>query len=466
VLGGLALVSLVAPADLAAPARMSVYPTHLALDYWFLLPVVLADRLSSGATWGLGLTAGLALVSVPWALAAGRARTALVVPARCTSCNKCYEDCPYDAIDMVARSDGRAYAQVAEVSLDKCVGCGICAGSCDSAGVGIPWFDALSQRHRIDALVESSTERAAGRGLLFLCAESAGQDLAVDASGRAAELPGYHVVRVPCAGWVHPLLAERARRRGASHVLIASCGEGSCRFREGGKWTRARMTGAREPALRLDRVGSDRVRTIALFRHESAKLLGAASELSNLTENARSGSAEGSGAGSGIGRRIAASAFGCALLGLLAVAIWWPSRASHHAPERASGALVVSFKHAGSSASVCRELRAEERAKLPLHMRPQQVCERSRVDVRLRVSLDGREIVRRSYPPQGVWGDGNSIAVEEFLVPGGAHTVLVELGDSPRPGEYPHRSEKRVAFRRDHKNVVVFDKLGGFRWYD
>src|SRR5690606_27562306 len=55
----------------------------------------------------------------------------------CTGCEQCSRDCPYEAITMVPRKDGRA-GLVAQVDDALCVSCGICAGSCAPMVVGPP----------------------------------------------------------------------------------------------------------------------------------------------------------------------------------------------------------------------------------------------------------------------------------------------------------------------------------------
>jgi ferredoxin len=56
----------------------------------------------------------------------------------CTGCTTCSQDCPYEAIAMVERSDfsRQSSALMARVDPSLCVGCGICAGSCAPMGVG------------------------------------------------------------------------------------------------------------------------------------------------------------------------------------------------------------------------------------------------------------------------------------------------------------------------------------------
>jgi coenzyme F420-reducing hydrogenase delta subunit len=343
---------------------------------------------------------------------------------------------------MVPRPEGGRHPTVAQIDPDKCVGCGICAGSCNSAGIGLPWLGVNAERRRVEALVEASGEK--GRFVAFVCGESA----------RVSELPGYEVVPVPCAGWVHALSVERLLRRGVPGVLIVACGPGSCVYREGPKWTRQRLAAERDPKLRVHKVSPDRVRVLELYRHESAK----------LADEARRFRAEHASAATVSRSPRQRAVAGLALAATLALAAWGVTRIGYAAPALDQPELVVSFKHPGQNAEQCREPSAEELAKAPVHMRPKKICERRRADVRLRVHVDGRKLVDRAYEPRGIWHDGNSIAIERIVVPEGEHAVRVEVGDTA-DGTWPHRAEERVRFEAGRRRVVLFDKLSGFRWF-
>jgi coenzyme F420-reducing hydrogenase delta subunit len=324
------------------------------------------------------------------------------------------------------------------------LGCGICAGSCDSAGIGLPWFDAIEQRHELDRKIALAPD---GSLLAVVCAGSAGSALHIDANGACADLPGYTVLRAPCAGWLHPLTVERAVRRGVAGVLVVACGPGSCTYREGAKWTTDRMQGRRLPALRTDKVAADRVRVLELFAVERARLVREASAFalsrapSKLSPMALPL------------RALAAAAviavFGAATVGATKVV---------HA--RAAGAmpmLVLSFRHAGQVADRCHDLSAAEKARLPVHMRPKKICERRRPDVRVRVALDGKPLFQRSYAPSGIWGDGMSVGIERIVVPAGDHAVLVEVGDTHDERSWNERTARRVHFEAGQNVIVVFE---------
>ena len=70
---------------------------------------------------------------LPWLPPLKRAPVAVVDLANCNGCTRCANDCPYNAIDMMPRTDGRAFEREAVVDPALCVSCGICAGACPTS---------------------------------------------------------------------------------------------------------------------------------------------------------------------------------------------------------------------------------------------------------------------------------------------------------------------------------------------
>lgn len=445
-IAAMTVLSLVVPADLAQPAHMAKTPSGFAVDGWYLWPLLLGERLGAGAAGALMLFATVFVFSMPWLLTRARPRPAVVEAARCTACERCYHDCPYDAIRMVPRSDGRPYPSVAMVDPSRCLGCGICAGSCDSAGIGLPWFDSLRERRDLDERIAEALSRGSAPKVAFVCAEAA-----TSAESLATAAAGYEVMSVPCAGWVHPLLAERGLRRGASEVTVIGCPPGQCHYREGSTWTHARLAGERQPALRTARTG-DAVRSLDIYRHESPALARLLVPASSKPSGRRAPS------------RFATGLAGVVLAVTLSGIAWAGTRVRYQAGQT-DPALVVSLKAAGATKNACRPLTDEERKKLPIHMQKQTVCERGRADVRLRVSIDGRVVLGKSYAPRGVWSDGNSVALERLRAPTGDHRVRVEVGDGLDPSAFVHVSERTTRFEPGRQTSVLFDQSRTFRWY-
>jgi ferredoxin len=294
-LGALVAVSAVIPAGLAPEADPFALAASLPLDglYAFWLPV--ARRVAPPVHLALWLASAGLLVSVPWWWRPRRPiRTSWVDPNHCTGCDSCTQDCPYEAIRMVPRSDGPAIdtdaaeraaasgrsALVALVDPTRCVGCGICAGSCAPMGVGpVGWtgrdqlaawrtlFDppaavsarpagALPQPARLaaspaepaGALLGGGTDRS--RSVLVL-----GCRQAVEGNRQRLERPGVALVATDCSGSLHTSVLELALKSGWGGVAVLTCSPRACLNREGPKWLAARVFAGREAELkpRVDR---------------------------------------------------------------------------------------------------------------------------------------------------------------------------------------------------------------------
>lgn len=446
------------PADTGPRADMQAIGGRITIDAWYLLPLLLIERLEAGAIWGVFLVFGVFLFTVPWTIARRRPPAATVVEARCNACQQCYEDCPYQAIRMAPRRDGRTDRSArALVDPALCVSCGICNGSCDTAAIGVPDLPELEVRERLTGWLAAAAARGESPLVALVCGESAAAALRVDpATGLSPDLPGYLVVVAPCAGWFLAHDVERALRRGASGVLVVSCPPGGCLYREGPLWAGERFAGERKPALRLDRLRGARVRMIHLDRTRTRALL---KEAVAFAEG-RSGAAES--------RRWPVLVRGLAGLGagvLLLAFTWAPSAVTHAVPGSDRAVLTVSFKHPGRAEDHCRSLSPEEIANLPRHMRRTEVCERRRAPVRLRVEVDGKLRLERAYPPRGLFGDGSSIAVERISVAPDRHRVRVAIGETHDPGEWSYTDTRELNFEAGRQRVVLFDRSAGFRWY-
>lgn len=99
--------------------------------------------------------------------------------------------------------------------------------------------------------------------------------------------------------------------------------------------------------------------------------------------------------------------------------------------------LKVAFKHVSGLAQTGAVLSREELEKLPRHMRPeggQQGGEsRSRRDTTVRVTLDGRPVLDKTYRPSGLRGDGPTFVYEELDLLPGRHRLEATLGEAAGP---------------------------------
>jgi ferredoxin/coenzyme F420-reducing hydrogenase delta subunit len=265
----LALLAAAVPALSAAPADFSRVPLPVPIDWFFLAPLVLVQWTSPATVWLLALAATALLAVLPWTVRQPRPTPAVVDLAQCNGCGRCFDDCPYGAVVLAPRRDGRRHALQAVVASDLCASCGICVGACPSSnpfrsieplatGIDLPQFPVAALRAKLrDALADRP-----GATVVFGCAEGADLD--------RLDAPGVVTLSLACAGQLPPSFADYALRRGATRVLIASCGEHACEYRFGARWTAHRLSGLREPALRAH--VRPRVRLIEAGRGEEDRV--------------------------------------------------------------------------------------------------------------------------------------------------------------------------------------------------
>ncbi len=256
-------LSLVFPAVSQAPADLAKLPGDVGLD-WFYLPLYpLLETWPGGVTWGGGLCLLLILLAIPFLPPLRRPPAAVVDLANCNGCRRCFNDCPYEAIAMIARADGRPFEAQPEVDASLCVACGLCAGSCPtsmpfrrrselSPGIDLPDFTMATLRDRVEAA-------AAGLGgptrlIVFGCENGLSASRMANSDVAAIQLR--------CIGQLPPSFIDYVFSNDhADGVVLTGCRENACHARFGIKWTDERLAGERDPHLRR-RVPRERVKTI------------------------------------------------------------------------------------------------------------------------------------------------------------------------------------------------------------
>jgi ferredoxin/coenzyme F420-reducing hydrogenase delta subunit len=233
-------------------------PVGVGLD-WFYLPLYpLTDIWGRGGVWAFLGVFSLMIGLMPWVPPLRRARVAVVDLAHCNGCARCAEDCPYEAIRLVGRTDGLPFPTQAQVNAAQCTSCGICVGACPSStpfrrseelktGIDLPDFTLKELRGRTIAAAKALQGPA--RVLVFACEH-----------GGARRLDG--AVRLPCVAMAPPSLFDFVLSQNlADGVAIAGCAESACFSRLGVAWTQQRIAGMRDPYLRA-RVPRERIATI------------------------------------------------------------------------------------------------------------------------------------------------------------------------------------------------------------
>jgi len=261
-------LSLLRPALSHGPANLDTVPAVVSLDWFYLALYPLLDLWPGLAVWALVIGGTLALLVVPWLSFRPQTRrpVAVVDLENCNGCGRCEADCPFTAVTMAPRTDGRAFAEQALVDPALCVSCGICAGACPTAtpyrrrsalvpGIDLPDFTVRDLRARTDEAAAALAAHGQENDRVMVYGCEHGPDLD-SVSG-----PGVAVVRLRCAAHLPPAFVDLVlSRRHADGVLLAGCREGACHFRHGIRWTHERIAGTRDPYLRA-RVPRERLAT-------------------------------------------------------------------------------------------------------------------------------------------------------------------------------------------------------------
>ncbi|MCC6415482.1 MAG: cytochrome b N-terminal domain-containing protein [Opitutaceae bacterium] len=460
----LAVASWWLPAPLDPPARMMEKPAELTVDAWYLTPLALALRWQSGGLWVAIGGVGLLGAALPWLL--GRrfspkareddrrppAAFQTVVDAdRCHACTQCVQDCPYDAVHMVPRSDTRWFATEARVDPTLCVGCAVCVGSCDSEAMRMPWFDAVDREPGILAGLQAKLAEGQPVKLALVAGDAWGEPAAVARTDWSRALPGYTVEAVPTAAWVRPKFIERVLAAGVERVAIVGDGRAESASRDGNRWAVERMAGTRKPSFRPFRAGGRDFSTVRVFE----SVPGATATLTKEVAAWETGRADQAPAPWNAARTVACLVLLTAIIALVAGGSHlWVRHPASDEPE-----LVVSFKALGAREANASALSAEQQAKLPVHMRGRSFETAKRVPVELQVTVDGVTGPARRYDAKGVSRDGPAIDVWRRTVPPGRHDVMIKLTDENGTREWTTVIEARSR----HLSVITYDPAEGFR---
>ncbi|MEI6559201.1 MAG: cytochrome b N-terminal domain-containing protein [Rhodospirillaceae bacterium] len=262
-LGMLLVLSFLKPALSHPPADLATVPSVIRLDWLYLTVYPLVNSWSALGTWAVVGGFTLLLTLLPWLPPLKRKPAAVVTLDYCNGCTRCAADCPYNAISMARRSDGKAFEQEAVVDAALCVTCGICVGSCPTATpfrttaelpVGIDLVD--QPLRQVRERTQQAARRCAGadlRVMVFGC------DHAV--APAALERHGVAVVGLPCIAMLPPSFIDYVLSRSlADGVFLTGCPESECHNRLGVTWMAQRLAGQRDPNLR-ERVPRERLAT-------------------------------------------------------------------------------------------------------------------------------------------------------------------------------------------------------------
>jgi quinol-cytochrome oxidoreductase complex cytochrome b subunit/coenzyme F420-reducing hydrogenase delta subunit len=257
------LLSAIHPAYSQGPANLAEVPGEVGLDWFYLGAYPLLENLPSTVTWTSAVAFLVIMAGIPWLPPFRKPAVAVVDLANCNGCSRCMNDCPYNAITMQVRSDGKPFAGEAVVDPDLCVACGICAGSCPTSmpfrrmsalipGIDVPGRAIAAIRADTNAEAERLTGSA--RIMIYGCMNAG--------VAEAFRSDRVGVVSLNCTGQLPLSFIDYVLSRHlADGVVIVGCAENSCYNRFGTKWTTERIANRRDPHLR-HRVPRERLKVV------------------------------------------------------------------------------------------------------------------------------------------------------------------------------------------------------------
>ena len=440
-LAGFVLLSLAWPAPLPPKADLLTIPGRIATDWFYGAWLPLAS-VSPAMALGVGVVFIALLVAVPWLVRpapVARPGSAAVDPESCEGCEQCFQDCPYDAIQMVTGLHPERHPLLAQVQPDLCVSCGLCTGSCASLAIGPPGRTARDQLAGARRFVADSAEPSR-RSLLVACRHNGG--LTDRLRRRCAEDPAAALLEVDCAGSLHPGTVSYLGRRFAG-TLIVACPTQNCVYREGTTLAEARIVGERRPAVagQIERLP---VRLLQASGGEWAKVAVAIDTL------------PGSPASIAATRRprwVLVVVLSVALLALVAMG----SR-SPQGTDADHSLLRLGWRLAGQVRERCRDLTAEELAARPIHMRRPRECVNEVLTYDLTAVVDGHMLTRQRVKSPGLRADRPLSVEEDLKITPGEHAVTITFTpEEPGGGGKPLTFEGRVQFAPARVVLITYE---------
>ena len=437
----LMILALLRPLPMLEKADFSRLVVDVPIDWLYLAFLPLSTQWGNTLFWGLAFAFFLVAAGLPWLWPGRSAGPARVTEHLCTGCALCALKCPYEAIDIVARSDESGFKSLATIKPNLCVGCGLCIGTCATVGIDL----GTTQTHalldnlrgalvaaRVDGeapvLVVTCQRHVALKSLPTLKESPIAPGVGITTITVDGRETGVVVADFPCAGmvnpeWLRPLLRDADTVRG---VALLTCPTDDCSYREGPHWLAQNLKYRRAllaaPLFWLEAVPGEKGHVLAFLRQI---VRGEAPETARVAERVRALLEPV--------HRTWRVAWRPLVTGLAVMMVLVGSSVFVEQPAAGvsvnSGLVRVVLAHPGKVKAVQGALSEEMAAQLPPGVSPEQILGGERYPVLLRVVVDGEVILEREYRPRGLRREGITYAVESLPLSTGDHTVQIFIMD-------------------------------------
>lgn len=459
---GLAILSLIKPVQMFAEADLSTLVQSVPMDAYYLgfLPVV--EAWGNIIFIGLAVFVGGSLFLLPWLAKGKDLGPALVDNPKCTGCNICYAECPYDAIHMVERDDETKYNRLAVINAAQCTGCGICVGSCPTDAIelkggysGEQLFGAMKGAlHRAkgegkDAIALFASQRDEALGSLPAKLNvGKGNALVAESGWGADEAARVLTAALPSVGSVNIEWVKTLQQEGARNIVIMSNPYDDSLNREDAHWILNRLH--LRPALAtknlhwLDVTPGD-AKKVETFLNELLK-----SGSHNGNENGKSSLPPVKERNKLIPSIVSGLVGTVLLLGLFALALPLDIPAGMNSAEGGALRIALDAKGRIEAANI------PEGVTLPEGADPVKIFGGTHFPISLRVVVDGETILDRTYKPSGVGGNGRISALEFLKVAPGAHQVEAWMKDDSN--DFRLAFSQEVNFEKGKALILAYDE--------
>jgi ferredoxin len=455
------------PARSAPKADLGQLPGRLTIDPFYLIYLPATVRISPAFFWSAALISFGVATAVPWLLRGARQRQPGVVVIdknTCTGCTNCANDCPYNAIVMAPRTDGKPHKLVAIENPNLCVGCGVCIGSCDGRAVSLTDLPVTPYYESILARVRGAAVRGPVK-VVFTCERHGAHGAKGAASGEWQVAGGTPDTRhaspvtivMPCVGVLHPNLAGQVIEVGAAEVLVVGCPADDCAQREGNLWIDARVNRTRPPRLRRNYMGAP-IHTALLPPNEFAAALKRAAPTpvpAQKTPPAKNGQVRPT-------VKPAHWIRGGALLALVLAAQVFVTDLPYQPFRLDESLLQLGARNEGELRRNSEVLTGPELAQLPpdeqvKYLNAQQA--EGRFPTRLRLEIDGRVVLDQTYRAQGFHQEGSAFVYDKFFLSPGEHEVRLSMDDAG--GELQTVIDQTVNFAPGQIRTLTLNRVTG-----
>jgi formate hydrogenlyase subunit 6/NADH:ubiquinone oxidoreductase subunit I len=401
VVGFLILFSLLSPVDISSKANLFLIRETFYVDVYYNAMIMFHHFAGSKYTLLFFLLPFFLLALFPYLFVPKKENQKPISqtdPKHCEGCKQCYEDCPFEAIQMIPRTEGSGSEEVASVFALKCVGCGICSASCSQLSIGPTAKSAGIQLDRARRLKTNS--KIFDLVICYCSFEHSEHGLIKKLqNSEHSKFESISFFPMECLGELH-IATLNTLSLMFKNVLVISCPTTICQNRSGVQLFKERIFGPRGP--KLPRMSD--FKNVNHFEIATTENLNLINDKFFLTQKIS----------------LALTTLILMFTGSQLTNIKWGEPINY-------SILRVALRLPPQYTEECRNLSKEEIEKLPIHMRKNKECKKTPVDYKLKLWIDDREVWQADVKSPGLSADKPYIVDYDMNIDSAKHKVKMIL---------------------------------------